>query len=416
MRQMSASVLHPQVHPENDLAIASSQVWNLPRDYSFERSHACLKLNQRYFRGCLPSHPDVNLRSTWPNRSDDPSPISIRAPENFMEEAPSHCEAILAIVTSTADDSAELKSLKSAGLKSNKNHLPSLVFARPAGAVDPIWVEDPPRASLTGATQPTLAPPSHDAPCNAGRSEPPAAPGKPPPRQHALSRAGSPAPPRLPQNPSRAPPRGHPFCGAALRVGGLSGSAPHPLYAVAHRARPGAPGLCWSASQPPPPATRGVPAPGPPPRRAADAPPQIVLSAPGSSPVWADSARRRRPPRRATLVPSLAGDAWRAPCRPASTAGAGTRFAPPTQRTRAWRLTGDTGAVGRRCRGRGRRPTHRLGAGVVASPPLSQTCKAAADAAAPTTRGRSPAQRRSLWRPSPLSGPPRSGADGTRRA
>jgi len=88
---MSASVLHPQVHPENDLAIASSQVWNLPRDYSFERSHACLKLNQGYFRGCLPSHPDVNLRSTWPNRSDDLSPISIRAPENFKEEAPSHC-------------------------------------------------------------------------------------------------------------------------------------------------------------------------------------------------------------------------------------------------------------------------------------------------------------------------------------
>jgi len=84
-------VLHPQVHPENDLAIASSQVWNLPRDYSFERSHACLKLNQGYFRGCLPSHPDVNLRSTWPNRSDDLSPISIRAPENFKEEAPSHC-------------------------------------------------------------------------------------------------------------------------------------------------------------------------------------------------------------------------------------------------------------------------------------------------------------------------------------
>jgi len=88
---MSASVLHPQVHPENGLAIASSQVWNLPRDYSFEQSHACLKLNHGYFRGCLPSHTDMNLRSTWPNRSDDPSPISIRAPENFKEEAPSHC-------------------------------------------------------------------------------------------------------------------------------------------------------------------------------------------------------------------------------------------------------------------------------------------------------------------------------------
>ena len=92
---MSASVLHPQVHPENDLAIASSQVWNLPRGFSFGRLHACLKLNQGYFRGCLPSHPDVNLRSTRPNRSDDPSSISIRAPENFKEEAPSHCEGHL---------------------------------------------------------------------------------------------------------------------------------------------------------------------------------------------------------------------------------------------------------------------------------------------------------------------------------
>jgi len=29
---------------------------NLPWDYSFEGSHACMKLNQGYFRGFLPSH------------------------------------------------------------------------------------------------------------------------------------------------------------------------------------------------------------------------------------------------------------------------------------------------------------------------------------------------------------------------